>query len=67
MRPVCVYTEHWEPACNLERNTEYTFDVFVLVIMEKDDFLDVSFPDQFHWGVATAAYQIEGGWDADGT
>ena len=31
-----------------------------------DDFLRGTFPDDFTWGFATSAYQIEGAWNADG-
>jgi len=32
----------------------------------EDEFLYGHFPDDFVWSVATASYQVEGGWDADG-
>ena len=28
--------------------------------------MELTFPDGFHWGAATASYQIEGHADADG-
>ena len=40
--------------------------VTVLGYNPEEDLLYDHFPEDFVWGAATAAYQIEGGWDADG-
>ncbi|XP_078085433.1 lactase/phlorizin hydrolase-like [Mustelus asterias] len=34
--------------------------------MERDKFLYDTFPEGFVWSVSSSAYQIEGGWNADG-
>ncbi|XP_062974386.1 lactase/phlorizin hydrolase [Elgaria multicarinata webbii] len=34
--------------------------------LERDTYFYGTFPTDFLWGVSTSAYQIEGGWDADG-
>ena len=38
----------------------------VLGYNPEEDLLYDHFPDGFVWGAATAAYQIEGGWNEDG-
>lgn len=41
-------------------------DAEVIPMEMEDEFLYGTFPDDFAWSVATAAYQIEGAWDEDG-
>lgn len=46
--------------------TLLALSAFGLTANAQDDFLYGNFPDGFVWGAATAAYQIEGAWNADG-
>ena len=40
--------------------------VQTIALKKENEFHYGSFPQNFAWSAATAAFQIEGGWDADG-
>jgi len=42
------------------------FSTGLSVIVPEEELLYDTFQEEFMWGVATSAYQIEGGWDQDG-
>jgi beta-glucosidase len=50
------------PACSVSSNAAGPANPAAAHALQFDDSAEVTFPKNFFWGTATAAYQIEGGW-----
>ncbi|XP_060595948.1 lactase/phlorizin hydrolase-like [Ruditapes philippinarum] len=51
---------------NIIYNNGFREDDLDVFIPEEHEFLEENFPDDFVWSAATAAYQVEGGWNEGG-
>ena len=65
--PECAY-DHYveEPDSKLHPERDYISEVAKMDYWERDQVYYGKLPSTFGVGAATASYQVEGGWDADG-